>query len=272
MRYEEFAPAQSLSRFVKCFGVLESASAQPPATERILPDGCTEMVFHGGDHFDQYNADGTSKPQPLALLVGQMRGHLLIKPTGVVRVFGIRFWPGGAYPFVSVPQHELAGQVLPLDSIWGRIGRELHSRIADAVDLADSVKHVERLLLCRLSKFRNLDDGLLKTTALILQSGGRVPVEVLAGHLGISLRKLDRMFNARVGLTPKALCRVIRFQQVFRLLERGERRRDWAQIAIECGYYDQAHFIKEFSAFAGQAPTSYFSGQNAMSDYFTASQ
>ena len=272
MRYEEFPPAQPLSRFVKCFWVLESPSAQSPAPERILPDGCSEIVFHAGDPFEQYNTDGTSERQPLALLVGQMRGHLMIQSTGVVRVLGIRFWPGGAYPFVSVPQSELAGEVLPLDSIWGRTGRELHLQIADSVDLADSVKHVERLLLCRLSEFKHLDEGLLKTTALILQSGGCAPVEILAGHLGISLRKLDRMFNAKVGLTPKALCRVIRFQQVFKLLERGQRRRDWAQIAIECGYYDQAHFIKEFSAFAGQAPTSYFAGQNAISDYFTASQ
>jgi len=271
MRYEEFRPAQALSSFVKCFWLLESASAQPTLPERILPDGCTEIVFHVGDPFDQYNSDGTSERQPLALMVGQMRGHLLIRPTGIVRVLGIRFWPGGAYPFVSIPQHELAGQVLPLDSIWVT-GRELHLQIADSVDLADSVKQVERLLLRRLSEFKHLDDGLQKTTALILQSGGCVPVEMLAGHLGISLRKLDRMFNSRVGLTPKALCRVIRFQQVFKLLERDRRKRDWAQIAIECGYYDQAHFIKEFAAFAGQAPTSYFAGQNAMSDYFTASQ
>jgi AraC-like DNA-binding protein len=229
-------------------------------------------VFHTGDPFDQYNTDGTVQRQPLALLVGQMREHLTIKPTGHVRVLGIRFWPGGAYPFVSVPQHEIAGQVLPLESIWGKIGCELHSRIADIDDPADSVREVERLLVSRLYECKRLDDALLKTTALILQSGGCVPVEILADNLGIGLRKLDRMFNARVGLTPKELCRVIRFQQVFKLLERDLQERNWAQIAIECGYYDQAHFIKEFSTFAGQAPTAYFAGQNAISDYFTASQ
>jgi transcriptional regulator GlxA family with amidase domain len=208
----------------------------------------------------------------MALLVGQMRGHLVIQPTGSVRVLGIRFWPGGAHPFISVPQHEIAGQVLPLDSVWGKIGRDLHSRVADAGDPADSVTQIEKRLLSRLNDFKHLDDGLLKITAQVLQSGGCVPVEILADKLGVSMRKLDRMFNARVGLTPKALCRVIRFQQVFKAFERSQGRPDWAQIAIECGYYDQPHFIKEFSAFAGQAPTSYFAGQNAMSDYFTASQ
>jgi AraC-like DNA-binding protein len=208
----------------------------------------------------------------MTLLVGQMRGHLLIQPTGAVQVLGIRFWPGGAYPFVSIPQNEIAGQVISLDSIWGKTGRNLHSRIFDAADPVEGVKQVESLLLSRLYEFKNLDDGLLKTTALILQSGGCVPIESLADDLGISLRKLDRVFNARVGLTPKALCRVVRFQQVLKMVERDQQSRDWAQLAVECGYYDQSHFIKEFSAFTGLSPTAYFSEQNALSAYFTSSQ
>jgi transcriptional regulator GlxA family with amidase domain len=99
-----------------------------------------------------------------------------------------------------------------------------------------------------------------------------VPIESLADDLGISLRKLDRVFNARVGLTPKALCRVVRFQQVLKMVERDQQSRDWAQLAVECGYYDQSHFIKEFSAFTGLSPTAYFSEQNALSAYFTSSQ
>jgi len=272
MRYEEFRPAPPLDKFVKCFWTLESASSQSPSAERILPDGCTEIVFHNGDPFNQHNSDGTTQRQPLTLLVGQMRGHLLIQPTGVVRVLGVRFWPGGAYPFVSVPQNEIAGQVVPLDSIWGKPGCDLHSRIFDAAGPAEGVKQIERMLLSRLYDFKDLDHGLLKTTDLIVRSGGRVSIESLADRLGISLRKLDRVFNARVGLTPKGLCRVIRFQQVFRMLERDQQIRDWAQIAVVCGYYDQAHFIKEFSAFTGLTPIAYFSEQNAMSDYFTSSQ
>jgi len=184
---------------VKCFWILESASSQSPGQERILPDGCTEIVFHTGDPFEQYNADGKTERQPLTVLVGQIRGHLLIKPTGTVRVLGIRFWPGDAYPFISAPQYEVAGQILPLDSILGRISRELHSRIADASDPAESVKHIERLLLSRLNLFQHLDDGLLKTTALILQSGGTVPVESLADKMGISLRKLTGCSTLELG-------------------------------------------------------------------------
>ena len=270
MRYEEFRPAEPLADFIKCFWFLESGSAQSAGPERILPDGCTEIVFHLADPFDQHLSDGTTERQPLALLVGQMRRHLLIQPTGSVRVLGIRFWPGGAYPFLTLPQNEIAGRVISLDSVWGAVARELHSRIADAATPADSVSQVEMILLARLNSFRRHDEGVLKAVALILGSGGSLPVERLAANMGVTLRRLDRAFNTRVGLSPKALCRIVRFQRVFKMLEQNESKRDWVQSALDCGYYDQSHFIKEFIAIAGKAPTSYFAEQNAMSELFTA--
>jgi len=270
MRYEEFRPAEPLAKFVKCFWVLESATPHATDPERILPDGCTEMVFHLGDPFDQHNSDGSMERQPLALLVGQMRQHLLIKPTGRVQVLGVRFWPGGAYPFLTIPQNEIAGQVIALDSIWGGVSRELHSRIADAANPGQSVSQVETVLLSRLNNFHRPNHGVMNAITLILRSGGCLPIESLAEGMGVSLRKLDRMFNTRVGLTPKTLSRLVRFQRVFKVLEERPNGRDWVQVALDCGYYDQSHFIKEFSAFAGKGPTSYFAEQNAMSELFTA--
>lgn len=270
MQYQEFRPAEPLAKFIKCFWALESEASQSTSPERILPDGCTEMVFHLGDPFDQHNADGATERQPLALLVGQMRGCLLIQPTGRVRVLGVRFWPGGAYPFLALPQNEIAGSVIALDSVWGATSRDLHSRIADSKTPAESVRQVEATLLGRLNQFHRHDDGVFQAIALILLSGGRQPVESLADDMGIGLRRLDRIFNTRVGLTPKTLCRIVRFQRVFKMLERSERARDWVQIALDCGYYDQAHFVKEFREFAGKAPTVFFAEQNAMSELFTA--
>lgn len=271
MHYEEILPTEQLARYVKCFWVLESPSASSPGQERILPDGCTEIVFHLADPFDQHNPDGTTERQPLALLVGQMRRHLVIQPTGRVRVLGVRFWPGGAYPFLTLPQSEIADRVIALDSIWGSVTRELQSRIAGARTPAESVRQVERILLARLNQFHRHDDAVFKAIASIFKSGGRVPVEGLAENMGISLRRLDRTFNTRVGLPPKLLCRIIRFQRVLKMLEEYENSRNSLQTALDCGYYDQSHFIKEFKAFAGKAPASYFAEQNAMTEFFTAS-
>ena len=274
MYYQELCPVEPLSKLVKCLWIMEGGADSSTDEERILPDGCAEIVFNLGDPFEQRHADGSRRRQPLTLLVGQMQRSLLIAPTGRVRLLGIRFWPGGAYPFLRLPQNEIANQVIDLGAVWGSLARELQSRIADARACTESASHVETALLGRLNQFRSRDETVLAATGFILRTGGRLSIRELAGQMGINSRTLDRRFNERVGLSPKTLSRIVRFQQVFRMIQprtihRNEGIPDWARLAVECGYYDQPHFIKEFKTFAGKEPTSYFSETNAMSDHFT---
>ena len=272
MRYEEFHPAEPLSQHVKCLWILEDQSIQAAPPERILPDGCTEMVFHLGDPFQQHGENGTIDRQPLAMMVGQMKQHLLIQPTGKVSVLGVRFWPGGAYPFLEVPQNEIAGRVVGLDAVLGSLAATLHARIADGTSSSERFRLVEQVLLARLGEFRKPDDRLSQAIQLIFQAGGCLPMDSLGKTLGVNARALDRTFNTRVGIPPKTLCRIVRFQRVFKLLEERGAGPSWPQIALECGYYDQSHFIKEFKAFAGKEPTGYLAEQNSMSEHFIASR
>jgi AraC-like DNA-binding protein len=271
MLYEEITPVEPLTKYIKCFWVMQSPAAESTSQERILPDGCTEIVFNLADPFSQPDPDGKTQRQPLTLLVCQMRRLLLIAPTGRVQLVGVRFRPGGAYPFLRLPQDEIADRVIALDLVWGAMGRELESRIRESRTTAAIVRAIETLLLARLSKHTANDEAELKAMDLILRSGGCLPIESLAEKMGISFRKLDRRFNTRVGLPPKTLCRIIRFQRSLRMIERQNVRPDWVGIALECGYYDQPHFIKEFKMFAGTEPTTYFHEPAVMSDHFTQS-
>ena len=133
------------------------------------------------------------------------------------------------------------------------------------------MREIEAALLARLSRFRAHDEAEVKAIALILGSGGCLPIEILAERMGIGFRKLDRRFNTRVGLPPKTLCRIIRFQRALKMIERASVRPDWVRIALDCGYYDQPHFIREFKAFAGTEPTNYVHEPTVMSDHFTQS-
>jgi transcriptional regulator GlxA family with amidase domain len=103
--------------------------------------------------------------------------------------------------------------------------------------------------------------------ARIVDSGGLVAVDRLASDAGISSRQLERRFLREVGLGPKMLGRIIRFQQVFRAVEQCNSA--WAEVAIECGYYDQAHLIRDFNQFARQTPAVLFSNQSAFTEWFT---
>jgi AraC-like DNA-binding protein len=247
---------------------MESPQNGSRGEERIVPDGCSEIVFNLGDSFEQFNDDGSICRQPLNLLVGQMQRPLLIAPTGRVRLLGVRFWPGGAYPFLKLPQDEIAGQVIALDDIWGNVCSRLQSRIADAASPDEAAKQVEAILLKRFDQFRRHDEGVLTATDLILRAGGRLSIRNLSDTMGINSRTLDRRFKTVVGLPPKALSRIVRFQQVFRMIQPNGAT-DWARLALDLGYYDQPHFIREFKAFTGKEPTAYFSDTNLMSDHFT---
>jgi transcriptional regulator GlxA family with amidase domain len=101
----------------------------------------------------------------------------------------------------------------------------------------------------------------------IVEERGLISVDKLASDAGISTRQLQRKFLHEVGVGPKLLSRILRFQQVFRALERSDA--SWAPVAIDCGYYDQAHLIRDFNQFAGQTPSVLFAQQTELTKSFT---
>ena len=125
MRYREIPPRPPLNNFVECFWTLEDdgpALGSPP--ERILPDGCVELILNFGDRFSQHDNDGREL-QPRHFLVGQMSGPILISPNGAVQLLGIRFHPGGTSAFVRVPMNEVTDRIAELGGLSSELEREL---------------------------------------------------------------------------------------------------------------------------------------------------
>jgi AraC-like DNA-binding protein len=258
MRYHEIHPRAPLNSFVECFWTLEgdgpSTDAMP---ERILPDGCVELILNFGDRFSQYT-NTHRKLQPRHFLVGQMSGPILISPNGAVQLLGIRFHPGGTSPFFRVPMTELTDRIVELGAISSELERELL--------LAEKTHVIESVLLARLLRGR-YDSSSMTLAAQIVSSAGCISIDRLATKAGISSRQLERRFMRDIGVGPKLLSRILRFQQVFRAVERVDP--EWASIAVDCGYYDQAHLIRDFNQFAGQTPAVLFSQQSALTESFT---
>ena len=264
MNYCEIKPRNPLKRFVECFWMLESDA---PATnpERILPDGCVELILNFGAEFSQH-CEGQQRLQPRNFLVGQMTGPIVISPTGAVKLIGIRFHPGGTLPFLRVPLHEITDQVVELGSLSSKLERDLLQAASAARSLPEKVNAIEEFLTGELLS-RKHDSRLMTLAARIVESGGLVSVDQLANDAGISSRQLERRFLREVGLGPKLLGRIIRFQQVFRAVDQCDAA--WAVVAIECGYYDQAHLIRDFHQFARQTPAILFGQQSALTESFT---
>ena len=264
MRYREIIPQPPLNKHVECFWTLES-SAPSTEPERILPDGCIELILNFGDRFSQH-CDRTRKLQPKNFLVGQMTGPIMISPSGPVELIGIRFHPGGTLPFLRMPLHDVTDQVVELGSLSSTLERDLLRAASESSALSEKIRAIEQFLSTCLATSK-YDSWLMNIAARIVDSRGLIAVDDLAGDAGISSRQLERRFLREVGVGPKLLGRIIRFQQVFRAVEQGSNA--WAEIAVECGYYDQAHLIRDFNQFAQQTPAVLFSSQSALTESFT---
>ncbi len=269
MRYEEHPAPPPLDRWIKCLWLIEDPTATAAdAPERVVPDGSMELVIHYGAPFRRRALDGTTCTPSHAALAGQLTNPLLLESTGPVGVLGVRFHPNGASAFLREPLAALTDRVVGLADIWGREGRELGERVAEAPTDQARMSIVITFLHGKLNDRQRSQPPVAAAVQKLSEAGGDVPIGSVAKDLGIGRRRLERGFRDHVGLSPKILARVLRFQSALAWLE-GPAPVRWAELAIDCGYYDQAHLIRDFKAFAGMSPTAWLREQHRMNDHFT---
>jgi AraC-like DNA-binding protein len=254
IRIREHPIHADLAPFVKCVWSLESdGPIRDAPRERILPDSCVELVFHFGDPFRSHFANGQSALQPRSFVVGQMRRFLEIEPAGRAGFVAVRFLARGAYLFFHRPLSEVAAGVVDLEDLWSDRAREWTERIALAPDLPARIRLLEGALLGLLAGNGRTDPAVDRALQLIGGSGGQIRVARLAAEIGVSERHLTRQFQRAVGLSPKEFARISRFLRALELLDRGGPG-SLADVALACGFFDQAHFNHEFRELAGMSP------------------
>jgi AraC-like DNA-binding protein len=268
MHYREYSPTAQLARSIACIWTLEGdACERGEAPQPILPDGRAEFVMHLGDAFARVD-QGAMRRQPWAIFAGQLDRPLTLQAAGRIAVLGVRFRPEGAARFTRVPQHEFVGRTVDVavaSSALAHVARRIRESTAS---LPDAARLVERLL----APVERHDAGDCRVTSAvdaIIRSGGRVAIEGAAAEIGVSRRQLERLFLRDVGLPPKQLARIARFQRAIRILghEAGPAR--GIRTAHASGYADQAHFIRDFREFAGCAPTEHLVARAELTGFFT---
>jgi len=268
MRYTVMTPAPPLGGQVECFWRLEGRGAGLPP-ETIVPDGCMEIVLHCGDRFDRLGERGQAERQPAAFVVGQMTRPLVVRPAARIETWGIRFRPGGAAAFLDGGLQELTGHVVALETLWGAEGRRWVERIGEARDPKERRRRIEAMLLERL-RHRAVDPIAHAAARSLVAARGRLRVAALASEAGIGMRQLERRFLRGVGLPPRLLGRILRFQHLFRLAPDAATPATWADRALDAGYYDQAHLLRDFREFAGSTPPRFLAEQGEFSRALTS--
>lgn len=269
MQYETFRPHPDLEALVKCYWTLEIPAQPAPARQRIVPDGCIEMIFILGSDVKRYTTGDAFILQPRAMILGQITGPFFVEPTGDVSSFAVRFYPHGFACFASIAIHKLANMETPIAALFGEHDARLLARdVAHAADTAARVAVVEAFLLRRLTATLTVDSIVQTTVDALLQSRGSQAIHTLAQNDNAMRRQLERKFRRHVGLSPKQLGRVIRLQAALKMMlsEPGE---TLTAVAYESNYYDQAHFIRDFREFTGTSPKDFSAnGQLQLSTLF----
>jgi len=268
MRYQEFPPPPGLAGLVDCLWLSDAPAAPAgpalsPVAHRVLPDNCTDILWQdSGDAF----------------FVGMMSTWFDVPAARRVRTVAVRFRPGAASLFVGpVPLAGLVDQRAGLDQLWGRsaadrLGDELWSvarsdaeRLALLTEaiyarlaLAPAGARAASALASRVVASAPAGQALaLHAVAQLEASGGGLRVESLAAALGVSRQYLANQFRDHVGLSPKLFARICRFRAARTAAlaaEPGRHGHDWATLALDSGYFDQSHLIRDFQDFTGASP------------------
>jgi len=222
--------------------------------ERILPTGSVQIIINLARDFIWDCPEGQpARTLAPSLVVGARSQYEIVDTSDMADLIGIVFHPGGFAPFASEAADTFSNRNIGLEDVWGTRSRALRDLLREAPTPQAKLDALESFLLhsnlCR--------DTRNPVVAHALHRFARfATVRDVAGDTGWSQRRFSQVFREQVGLSPKVWCRIQRFQRAVRQLHAGADVA-WAELALDCGYYDQSHFANEFRAFSGIDATTY---------------
>jgi AraC-like DNA-binding protein len=256
MIYLEHIPAAPLNR---CIRMLWYAQAPHVAhhRERVLPTGRTQIILNlARDFLLDCPAGQPTHRTPPSVIVGARSTYEIIDSSDLADLIGIVFHHGGFAPFIAHTADLFSNRSVPLDELWGSAATSLRDRLRELPTPAERLRCLERFLMARFSA--QLTGHPLVDFALraFESAPSAATVREVARSTGLSERRFSQIFREQVGLSPKVFTRVQRFQRTVTQLHAGLDI-PWAEMALDCGYYDQSHFANEFRAFSGIDATTY---------------
>lgn len=260
MQYSTHMPAAPLNAFVDYLWLVEKGSM--PRKELILPSGTVELVVNLRE--DQIRIHDPARLEECKRLSGVLISGTYSRPFACdgaqhEAMFGVHFKPGGAFPFLGASAGELANAHVDLRDLWGRQAGELRERLCAAATPQDQFRIAEAYLMERLRLGVKRHFAVTAALGLFGQVGGGLSIQDAAARVGFSQRHFIELFTTQVGLSPKLFCRLLRFQRALKLAQRVS----WVDVAVECGYFDQSHLIRDFQDFSSMAPTLFCRGLSA---------
>lgn len=273
--YREQRPREPLRRLVECLWI---ASDPVPCTDRppehIIPDACPEIIVQLGDAFSR-QVDGVWVEQPRAFLAGTLTRPWALRAGTRLSTCGIRFRPGAITALFPIDMATATDRELPLAAVCGEAAaHQLTAALTAAGDDSARFAAADDWLGSELTRRNNAVGGSSReritapAVDLLLDSAGQLRIAELATHLAVSRRSLERAFARDLGIRPKLFARIIRLSAALANFGR-EQREPAALVALDAGYFDQAHLLRDFRAVVGRRPSASRDGDGELARHFT---
>jgi len=268
MRFYHRVPRPPLDAFIEFIWLCRN-DPSPHTLERILPTGTAQLIVNlKEDETRLYDPElpGRCVTTSGTVLTGVQSRYQVIDTSEQEFVAGVVFKPAGTVPFFRVPAHETRDADTPLDALWGDARTAaLRERLLESHCPNRTLDALEAALLEVWTP-----SGAHPAVAFALSAFDRAPlttsITAVTDKVGLSAKRFIERFKIDVGLTPKRYCRIRRFQRAVTLVHQGSEI-DWAAVALDCGYFDQAHFIHDFKSFSGLTPTSYQAARTSFQNH-----
>lgn len=265
MIYKQQEPVGNLKHFIKSFWMVDGEAEDLSQIQKIIPDGYPEMIFHYKDPF-KANISGKWFLQDKYLVAGQIRNHFFLENTGKMGFFGIKLQPWTLKLLFNLDMSQMSDKVISIKDAKLLILKPILETAISDNEFEDKVHVIENWFVSHIdSNHENISSGQKATQYLIDKKGGVAIQEVLE-YTGLSERSLERYFKTHIGLSPKFYSRILRFSNVFSLVEKGTS--NWSDIAYLAGFFDQSHFIKNIKEFTGEKPSEYGFNEANLANFF----
>jgi AraC-like DNA-binding protein len=224
---------------------------------RELPSARVVLIVNLGEPIRVF-APGQAgwSEQAVGFVAGLHDTYALTETGGAQAGMQIDLTPVGAHLLLGLPMDELTQRVVTIEELFGADGLLLREALAEAPGWPERFALVDDFLLGLLDDARSPVPSVTRALHRLRESGGTMPVGAVAAEIGCSRRHLIDRFREQVGVTPKLFARILRFERVVALVD-ARTSMGWAEIAHACGYYDQAHMIRDFNQFAGSPPSEF---------------
>ena len=250
-----YTPHPLLQEFINCIMVIHAKvdTSAGPVMCPYPPTPQNSLFFYINDTI-KVQIDGRAEYvlQPRSVIVGPQLTRVTLNLNKDHKAVRVGFHPGGLHRLMGIPMSEIVDCNFDATDIFGSEMKQVNVQLQEAQSVDDIKLIIEQFLL---QKVNGLKPALPFDMAMkeLLHFNGNISIERIALLSCLSLRQFERKCKERIGFTPKLFARLIRFSKAYRLRENFPEL-NWTNIAYECGYFDQAHFIRDFKEFAGVVP------------------